>query len=144
LGGVQGVYASLDPTGKKIVYVGANGMSVETINVDGTGHESILAAPIGTFSGPVFSPDGKRIAYGRNYNGNYDVYVKSLTDGSVKRLTTNVALDSDPTRSADGTRIAFVSFRSGKGQIWTVPSKGGTQVRITNTTVGESSPAWSH
>jgi Tol biopolymer transport system component len=143
-GAIQGLYASFDPTGKKLVYVGANGLSIETINLDGTGHQGILASPTGTVSGPVFSPDGKRIAYGRNYSGNYDVYVTTLLDGTVKRLTTNIAYDFAPTWSADGTRIAFVSFRSGKSQIWTMTSSGGSQTRITHTTVAESSPAWSH
>jgi len=69
---------------------------------------------------------------------------RDLVDGTVKRLTTNVAADFHPTWSANGARIAFSSYRSGHSQIWTVSSTGGTQVRITQTTTEESQPAWSH
>jgi Tol biopolymer transport system component len=143
LGGPVGYFPAFDPTGTTIVYVGANS-ELETIHPDGTGHQVIAAGPAGSTVSPAFSPDGKRIAFGRNVAGNFDIYVKNLVTGTVKRLTTNVAGDFDPTWSADGSRIAFVSLRSGKSQIWTVSSAGGTQVRITHTGVAEGSPAWSH
>ena len=94
--------------------------------------------PAGNLAFPVFSPDGKRVAYAQSIAGNWDVYVLTLADGTIKRLTTTTASDTHPTWSADGTRIAFTSNRSGKFQVWTVPSNGGTQVRITHTTVTES------
>src|SRR5262245_50642040 len=37
--------------------------------------------------GPVFSPDGKNIAFTGSYDGNEDVYVVPATGGSPKRLT---------------------------------------------------------
>jgi Tol biopolymer transport system component len=146
LGGPQGVQPSFDPTGKKLVYIGATGQSIETINVDGSGHQALPRGPMadGSYYHPVFSPDGKRIAFAHLAGGNIDIYVQNLADLSIKRLTTNVAQDTGPTWSADGTRIAFTSSRSGHLQIWSVPSTGGTQVRLTRTSVSETSPAWSH
>jgi len=143
LAGPEGYFPTFDPTGQTIAYVTAAG-ALETIHADGSGRQSLTAGPAGSTVGPAFSPDGKRIAFGRDIGGNFDIYVKNLVTGTVKRLTTNVAPDLDPTWSADGSRIAFTSNRSGANQIWTVPSSGGTQVRITHTTVAEGSPAWSH
>ena len=149
LGGPIGYTPSFDPTGKRIVYSGEKAVTLELINADGTGHKTIFDTssrgfPAGNVSSPVFSPDGKRIAYAQSFAGNWDIYVLTLADGTIKRLTTNVASNTHPTWSADGTRIAFASNRSGKFQVWTVPSNGGTQVRITHTSVTEETPAWSH
>src|SRR5690349_20911813 len=36
---------------------------------------------------PVFSPDGKQIAFTGNYDGNTDVYVIPVTGGDPKRIT---------------------------------------------------------
>jgi TolB protein len=149
LGGPIGYTPSFDPTGKKIVYSGEKAATLELINADGTGHKAIFdplgrGFPAGNLAFPVFSPDGKRVAYAQSIAGNWDIYVLTLADGTIKRLTTNTASDTHPTWSADGTRIAFTSNRSGKFQVWMVPSNGGTQVRITHTSVTEESPAWSH
>ena len=149
LGGPIGYTPSFDPTGKKIVYVGDKGQSLEMINADGSGHQTIIGSsrvglPAGSIMHPKFSPDGKRIAFTLSSISNLDIYVRNSADGAVKRLTTNAAWDVAPTWSADGSRIAFSSNRSGKFQIWTMPSNGGAQVRITNTSVVESAPAWSH
>jgi TolB protein len=144
LSGPVGYLPSFDPTGKTIVYVSADAMGMETIHSDGSGHQVVTAGPAGSTVKPVFSPDGKRIAFGRSIGGNFDIYVKNLVTGSVKRLTSHAAGDFDPTWSADGSRIAFTSLRSGKTQIWTVSSAGGTQTRITHTSVAEGGAAWSH
>jgi Tol biopolymer transport system component len=141
---------SFGPSGKKIVYTGEKGLTLEMINSDGTGHTTIIDSQLrgglswGFMIYPVLSPDGKRIAFAMDVQSNWDIYVVTIADGSIKRLTTNAAPDTHPTWSADGTRIAFTSSRSGSTQVWTMLSTGGTQVRITHTSVTENSPAWSH
>jgi Tol biopolymer transport system component len=142
--GYAGMLPSFDPTGKTIVYVSGDGANIEVTNVDGTGHKVLLAGAAYEFDSPRFSPDGKRLAFARKVNGNQDIYVRTLADGSTKRLTTNASMDYAPTWSEDGTRIAFNSFRAGPSQIFTVSSAGGIQTRITHTTTQEAEPAWSH
>ena len=142
--GYAGSQPSFDPTGKKIVYISGDGANIEVTNLHGTGHKVLMSGAAYEFTTPRFSPDGKRVAFARTVNGNQDVYVRTLADGTTKRLTSHTSLDYAPTWSADGSRIAFNSFRAGPSQIFVVSSAGGTQTRVTHTTTQEAEPAWSH
>jgi Tol biopolymer transport system component len=141
--GVQGHYASYDPTGQKIVYVGPTGLTVDQINPDGTGHKVLYSGTTGV-SAPKISPDGKKLVFAKVFGSNIDICMVNLVDGSRWRVTTDPATDVSPTWSPDGSRIAFASTRSGKSQIYTADPKGGNLKRITNTTTDEKEPAWSH
>ena len=41
----------------------------------------------GAENNPVFSPDGKQIAFARWNGGDFDIYVSAATGGEAKRLT---------------------------------------------------------
>ncbi len=147
-GGWPGRKPSYDPTGKKIVYVGSRGASVEQINAGGTVHKVLVSStnPVGD---PTFSPDGKKLAFYKRVPdrfaiNNTEIFVKSFVDGKTTRLTQSAGLDLQPSWSPDGSRIAFTSMRSGQLQIWTMNAAGGSLLRITHTATTEGYPAWSH
>jgi len=144
-GPVAGKQPSYDPTGQKIVYVGLNSKSLDLINPDGSGHVTIGLAPNSTLDGPVFSPDGKRIAFSNAAsNGDQEIFVKSLVDGSVKRLTYATGADLWPNWSPDGSKIVFSSTRNGHIQIWSVSATGGSATRLSHNSYDERTPVWSH
>lgn len=78
---------------------------------------------------PFFSPDGSRIAFSANYDGNTDVYVVSVDGGQPTRLTWHPGDDIPTGWSADGQAVAFVSRRETdhgrSGQLYHVPVNGG-------------------
>src|SRR5689334_25347032 len=45
-----------------------------------------LSSPLGEESFPRFSPDGSRLAYSADYDGNIDVYVVPTAGGEAVRL----------------------------------------------------------
>lgn len=47
----------------------------------------------GVEQNPIFSPDGKQVAFTGNYDGNTDVYVVSIFGGAPKRVTYHPAAD---------------------------------------------------
>src|SRR5262245_64798210 len=51
------------------------------------GNARRLTSDTGVESLPVFSPDGKTIAFTAEYDGNLDVYTVPVEGGAVKRLT---------------------------------------------------------
>jgi Tol biopolymer transport system component len=142
-GGLQGQKPSYSPISQQFVYVGVTGKTIDRINTDGSNHKTLVTSA--TYVGdPAFSPDGKKIVFTKLINTSFDIHVKNLVDGTVKRLTTSAAYDGQPSWSPDGSRIAFTSYRSGQYQIWTMNASGGDLLRITHTTSTEKDPAWSH
>jgi TolB protein len=80
---------------------------------------------------PVFSPDGTRIAFVSNRDGNSEIYVMNRDGSDVRRLTNNPAGDVTPTWSPTGTQVAFTSDRSGTPQIYVIGADGTGLRRIT-------------
>lgn len=62
-------------------------------------------------TGPVFSPDGKTIAYTATYQSNQDVYSISVDGGQPTRHTWHPGADTAIEWSSDGSQIAFTSPR---------------------------------
>ena len=56
---------------------------------------------------PIWSPDGKQIAFATDRNGNFDIYLVSAEGGVAKRITTNSATEIPLAFSPDGKEIYF-------------------------------------
>src|SRR6202451_215848 len=72
-----------------------------------------LTTGAGIESNPVFSPDGKEIAFSGEYDGNVDVYIMPATGGTPRRLTYHPANDFAVGWTRDGKNVLFASARSG-------------------------------
>ena len=78
--------------------------------------------------GPIFSPDGKWIAFAGEYDGNTDVFVMPAGGGEPRRLTWHPGPDVPVAWTTDGKRILFNSPRDAYAdtdRLYTVPIEGG-------------------
>ncbi|HEX8421799.1 MAG TPA: LpqB family beta-propeller domain-containing protein, partial [Pyrinomonadaceae bacterium] len=100
------------------------GSYIFVINADGSGRTRVATEPL-TFdpfgdppdaSGPSWSPDGTRLAFVSERDGNAEIYTVSATGGAVTRLTNNPAADTLPTWFGHG--IAFTSTRDGNRDVY--------------------------
>jgi serine/threonine protein kinase len=92
---------------------------------------SVTSMP-GAESQPNFSPDGKSIVYvwdGEN-GTNSDLYVQSLVDGSVRRLTSDPADDLSPVWSPDGSRIAWLRMGPSETAVFVAALAGGAHAKV--------------
>ncbi len=93
-----------------------------------------LSSPRGEEQFPRFSPDGSRIAFSGNYDGNLDVYVVPAQGGDPVRVTHHPMPDRLVDWHPDGSRVLFVSSReSGRqrySQFYLAPATGGMPARL--------------
>jgi tricorn protease-like protein len=89
---------------------------------------------MGAVSGaPFWSPDGERIVFQSNPEGQFEVYMIAATgSGKPKNLTSHGANDVRPSFSRDGRWIYFASNRTGERRIWKMPASGGDAVPVTS------------
>ena len=95
-----------------------------------------------TEKGPSYlhgwSPNGKRVAYCAERNGQYDIYTISVDGGEETQLTDLPGLDDGPEYSPDGKYIWFNSVRSGLMQVWRMEADGSNPTHM----VQEESNDW--
>ncbi|HEU0193347.1 MAG TPA: hypothetical protein VFQ71_04055 [Gaiellales bacterium] len=91
---------------------------------------------------PAVSPRGRKIAYSRRANGNYDIYIASVATGASARLTRGPAIDAFPAWSSTG-EIAFESTRSDGVNYDIYVWNAGRIRRLTTATAVDGLPTWS-
>jgi tricorn protease len=93
-----------------------------------------LSTPRGEEQLPRFSPDGTRIGYSANYDGNTDIYVVPAAGGTPVRVTHHPAADRMLGWYPDGTAILFAtSMTAGKdrfNQLYRVAPAGGLPEKL--------------
>ena len=92
-----------------------------------------LTSGSGNETDPAFSPDGTRIAFTGEYDGNVDVFVVPASGGMPKRLTWHPAADRVLGWTPDGKRIIFSSSRTAYSrfaEMFTVPAEGGVEEKL--------------
>lgn len=122
------------PTLSKTTIVFAYGGYLWSVSRDGGEARQLTTG--GHEGDPIFSPDGKWIAFTGQYDGNTDVYVMPAEGGAPKRLTWHPDQDGAMGWTPDGKRVLFVSGREAYAdftRFYTVPVEGG---------VAEALPMW--
>jgi Tol biopolymer transport system component len=56
---------------------------------------------------PRFSPDGRRVVFASDRDGDFDIYVLDLATGAVTQLTNDPARDDLPVFTADGNAVVY-------------------------------------
>src|ERR1700752_3360855 len=75
---------SLSPDRKEIAFV--SGGDIWTVPATG-GVAALLVSHAANESRPLYSPDGRQLAFISSRTGNGDLYLLTLTTGDLKRLT---------------------------------------------------------
>jgi uncharacterized protein YjdB len=90
-------------------------------------------------SDPAFSPDGSRIAYVTQRDGNAEIYVMNADGTDARRITNDPQADGHPSFTPDGQTVIFNSARTaGKLQVWAVNVDGSGTAQLTRDSVSWS------
>jgi len=127
-----------------------------------TGKENKLDAPVlylfsrssseiimipNAYDGAI-SPNGKRIAFVRETNGNYDIWMQDIDGDNLMQVTNSEYGDFEPAWSSDGKKLAFVSNRDSAGDvrntsIYMLDVSSNRATRLTNAKdATDGGPAW--
>lgn len=127
------------PERPRDIYVVDSHGSGLTRLTNGAGHEKHA----------IWSPDGTRIAFVSDRDGNDELYVMAAPDrtdpggGEVVRLTDSPEDDWRPAWSPDGTCLAFVSYHNGVSRLYTVNADGSGLLEVAENADWSSAPTWS-
>jgi WD40 repeat protein len=143
---VFGSDPALSPDGSKIAYCSQRETlysQIYVMNSDGTALKRLTDIRSGDACGPVWSPDGKRIAYYAFANTqpsrNPEIWIMDGDGSNPKKLTDH---GMDPSWSPDGRQIAFASHRDEIFQIYAMNADGSNVHRLTKHNAEDSNPAW--
>ncbi len=127
-------------------------LDIYTINPDGSDLTNLTADSANDFD-PIWSPDGSRIAFLSDRDGNagrptYGIFVMNADGTNTISLTPPDARNPRfrfqlPTWSPDGSHIAFASDHGGNFDIYVVNADGSGLANLSDHSEIDFSPVWS-
>lgn len=132
---------SFSHDGNRIVFVSGLDGGIYVMNADGSNPTRVPNVnPIGGIFGPVFSPDGTKIAFtdiGNVTFGNAtdEIFIVNIDGSNLIRLTDTPGPGGnfEPKFHPDGSKIVFPSSRDGNEEIYVINVDGSNQTRLTTT-----------
>jgi Tol biopolymer transport system component/C-terminal processing protease CtpA/Prc len=124
----------ISPDGSEIAFV--SGGDIWTVSAAG-GAARLLVAHSAHESRPLYSPDGRHLAFNSDRHGGTDVFVMDLGSGGVSRVTHDAGSEELNGWSPDGQWIYFSSSAedvAGTHDVFRVRATGGTPMVVAGDT----------
>lgn len=125
-------YLSRKPDAQPVVF---------TVRLDGSDRRELGREPMSMTLRTV-SPDGRRIVFASERDGNMEIYTMDLGSKRLRRLTANKVYDGFPVWSPDGRQIVFVSDRNGSREVHVMDADGANPRRLIRSNGAQVGPVW--
>lgn len=133
----------IDPTPEHFKIAFRSNHGVVVMNDDGTNQRRLNATP-GFEQWHRWSPDGSRVAFETDRDGNFEIYLVDADGANLRRLTNHPPGSRSYTLSwsPDGKQIVYASNQDGNTEIYVMNVDGSSQQRLTNHPAKDDEPAW--
>jgi len=109
-----------------------------------SGERRVFSSYPGMNAGSAVSPDGTKVAMVLSRTGSSEIWVKDLSGGEARQLTTSAHQASGPCWSPDSSTICFSAVVGGRTSLYKVSASGGGMERVRTDGVGRpTEPDWS-
>jgi TolB protein len=131
--------------GRFLAYTRYSGHSTDIVLTDlGLQRARSLSHQPGLNSSVSFSNKGSHVAVALSQDRNVELYIKSVDDGTLNRVTNHKGIDTAPCWSPDDKTLCFVSDRyAGKPTLYLVSARGGKPKRLLRSAEEAVAPSWS-
>lgn len=94
---------------------------------------------------PVWSPDGRQLAFASHQDGNWELYLYDVESGETTRLTYDLSFQGGPAWSPDGQWLVYENYQGGDLDIYIMRlNSGEAPIRLPgNSDAPDFSPSWS-
>ena len=99
-------YPAVSPDGKTVAFSYKG--DIYLVDSEGGEARQLTSNPAYDYS-PVWSPDGRKLAFASDRYGNFDIFVISVDGGVPSRVTTHSAKETPWTFTPDGKKILFTA-----------------------------------
>lgn len=134
----------LVPTYKdKLVFVSSDSWGdIYTVSPDGSGLRNLTCDPA-NYQRPVWSPDGSKIAFLKNKDYDWQVYVMDSDGTDINPVPGSSSLDVPAGWSPDGKYLLVLSCRNVQAEVYAISMDDGTSYQLTDGNGEKGDPAWS-
>lgn len=95
---------------------------------------------------PAIAPDGARVVFSSNRDGQWDIYLLDLESSQTTRLTNTPEYDASPSWSPDGQWIVYESYVAASNleiMVRSVSDLNQAPIQLTDNPAADHSPVWS-
>jgi Tol biopolymer transport system component len=139
-----GTYTKHRREGSGITSFSIDVTNIHVMNSDGSNREQLTRDESKNY-GPVYSRDGRSIAFASGRLGLPEIFIMGADGSDVRRVTESpegVYCDQ-PSWSPSGTQLAYTRHEKSTSYIYVTNIDGDQALRITNAPDTESNPVWS-
>lgn len=145
-----GAIPSFSPDGARLAYAGWSAdprsgrfTTPRIVVADlATGSKEVLTDGRSEAWRPVFSPDGRRIAYIAKVGEQFELFIRDLATGNVRRLTDTPFDEWDPQFSPDGRTLVYAAREAGNWDLFLLDVDTGRKTQLTRTRGDEWDPSF--
>lgn len=139
LTGERGIFST------RLSYVTRNGRQYQLMVSDSDGQNPRVAlTSIEPIISPVWSPDGKYVAYVSFETKKPVIYIHELSTGKRIVLANQKGNNSAPAWSPDGSKLALSLSRDGNTQIYSLNADGSNLRKLSKSSAIDTEPQWSN